>query len=36
VIESYSFFPEALVEYEDAIVFYETRESGLGAQFQDE
>ncbi len=26
------FFAEALAEYEDAVVFYETREQGLGAR----
>ena len=26
------FFPEALAEYEDAVVYYETCESGLGAR----
>jgi hypothetical protein len=25
------FFAEALAEYEDAVVFYETRDEGLGA-----
>jgi toxin ParE1/3/4 len=27
-----SFFPEALAEYEDAVVSYETREEGLGGR----
>jgi len=27
-----TFFAEALVEYEDAVVYYETREQGLGAR----
>lgn len=30
MIESHSFLPEAMAEYEDALVYYETCEEGLG------